>query len=141
MQSAPMKSAKEIKDAIIKSSHLFNSPNNDYGYGIPNFFSSYIALSGKFDALLESKDNLRVFPNPLHTNSQLFVRNTKEGEVKIQLADLSGKVIYKKIFSVEADELSFTPLDLPTTLSAGQYLLRVVTPSEKKTLRVIKTDE
>jgi len=141
MQAAPMKSAKDIKDAIIKSAHLFNTPNNDYGYGIPNFFSAYIALSGKFDALLESKDNLRVFPNPLHTNSQLFIRNAKEGEVKIQLADLSGKVIYKKTFSVDEEELSFTPLELPATLSAGQYLLRVVTPSEKKTLRVIKTDE
>ena len=141
MQSAPMKSAKEIKEAIIKSAHLFNTPNNDYGYGIPNFFNAYISLDETLNALLSSKDNLRVFPNPLHINSKLFILNSKEGEVKIELADLSGKEIYNKTFNVDTDKINMLPLELPSALSSGQYLLRVVTPSEKKTIRVVKTDE
>ncbi len=135
MQAAPSKSANEIKNAIIKSAHLFSTPNNDYGYGIPNF------LNEKLDSLVAGNTTLQVFPNPLQASSQLFMRNAKEGEVKIELADLSGKVIHKLTVATLANELNLIPLPFTDLLSAGEYLLRIITPSEKKTLRVIKTDE
>ena len=61
MASISTKTNQEIKDLIIQSSNNFLAPNNQYGYGIPDF--SLALNNGLFEESL-SKDNFIIYPNP-----------------------------------------------------------------------------
>ena len=60
-QAFPAKTNQEIRQMILESSDRYTNPNNNYGYGIPNFGT---ALG------VESFENttFSVYPNPVHTN-------------------------------------------------------------------------
>ena len=45
-QAFPEKSNKEIKTAIEQSGDNYNAPDNQNGYGVPNFYKAYQILSG-----------------------------------------------------------------------------------------------
>ncbi len=44
-QSAPTKTALEVMDAIRKSADNYDTPNNIFGYGIPDFLKAYTLLN------------------------------------------------------------------------------------------------
>ena len=46
-QSAPGKTAFEVMDAVRKSGDNYETPNNIFGYGIPDFMKAYSILVGK----------------------------------------------------------------------------------------------
>lgn len=45
-QAFPSKSNKEIMDAIKESAHQYDNPDNQLGYGIPDFLKAYEILKG-----------------------------------------------------------------------------------------------
>jgi hypothetical protein len=67
-QAFPDKTAADIRFAIIRSSHLFESPNDSMGYGIPDFKKAFELLDegGAAPWLSESsqEDEIQIFPNP-----------------------------------------------------------------------------
>lgn len=68
----PTRSSAEIRGAIIASSDRFTSPDDAYGYGIPDFWEAHRLLGGAVDAGLgvvglggdDSGAGLWVYPNP-----------------------------------------------------------------------------
>ena len=46
-QSAPEKTAHEVMDAVRRSGDNYETPNNVYGYGIPDFMKAYHILKGQ----------------------------------------------------------------------------------------------
>jgi len=60
-QAFPNKTNKEIKDLILKSSDRYAVPNNQYGYGIPDFS---LALSNGLGVNDFSKKTVFLYPNP-----------------------------------------------------------------------------
>ena len=61
-QAFPSKTNKEIRQMILASSDRYNSPNNSYGYGIPNFGATLGVETFETSSSLFS-----VFPNPVQT--------------------------------------------------------------------------
>lgn len=63
-QANPTKTAVEIQQMIEASAHLYNDPNDFYGYGIPNFSEAHwpVGLDSK---TLDNKS--LIYPNPAHT--------------------------------------------------------------------------
>lgn len=46
-QSAPDKTASQVMDAVRRSGDNYETPNNVYGYGIPDFIKAYNILKGQ----------------------------------------------------------------------------------------------
>lgn len=93
-QAFPNKSNMEIINAIEQSAHLFYAPEEQYGFGIPNFEKAYDILSLNETAL--RNNNLLVYPNPVENELHvLFVSNTQE-TYNYLIADMSGKVWLKE---------------------------------------------
>lgn len=61
-QALPQKTNKEIRDIIIRSADRFLIPDNQYGYGVPDFAS---ALNTNLGLTFPSQQNIIVFPNPV----------------------------------------------------------------------------
>jgi len=89
-QAFPTKTNQEIRDMVIQSSDKYLTPNNNYGYGIPNFGTTLGITT------FENKDFI-VYPNPAKTSiSFLFSNEINDASVSIY-SILGQKVIDKKI--------------------------------------------
>jgi serine protease AprX len=89
-QSNPDKSPAEIRDAVIKSSSKFFNPDNNYGYGIPDFG---IALSTLNFEALESGQNIRISPNPFQTGFRFRFENIQTAVESIRIISSMGKIV------------------------------------------------
>jgi serine protease AprX len=119
-QNYPGVSNSILLDAIRKSGHLYLTPTDSMGYGIPNIQRAD-SLIKKTLSLPSNDKNLRltVFPNPCTTT--LFI----EGYTKFisaTLMDMHGKILHSKIENHTIDMSQFKP---------GVYILNIETGEGK----------
>jgi len=79
----------DVFKLIEESSHLFQSPNDSLGHGIPNFHVAY--LNGLDMIADESFLNLKLFPNPVQ--NELILYNDNALELNIDIFNLMGSCI------------------------------------------------
>ena len=73
----------------------------------------------------------KVFPNPARRGTSVNINIKNEGAYSIQLFDNSGKLITVKTF--EATEgAARTSIEIPPSLAAGMYYIRLVDEKKKK---------
>lgn len=138
-QSDSTLSAAELKKIIIESSNYYTNPNNNYGYGIPNFYKAWLSTTTK-KALVNSEVISTVFPNPFSRYCTLFIKTSQKGEAGISIADISGKVVFKTAIPVFENDVQLLEIKESELLSAGSYYLKIEVNGSKKTHRIIKTD-
>jgi len=123
-QAFPSKTNKEIRQMVLQSSDRYAAPNNNYGYGIPNF-----GLTLGVENFQSSLSSFSVFPNPAKTTvSFLFENNT--GSVSIYSV-LGKKVIEKEITS----QNSILSVE---SLKSGLYFYTFDADGLHKTGKIIK---
>jgi len=140
-QAFPEFASYEILDAVRFSSNLYNTPDNRYGYGLPDFEKAYTILQNKkmaaYNQLL-GNDWIRVYPVPFQQSFNLLIKPAISGTASLQLLDISGKTIMKRSISISADQLQLTEFEVTQALSKGVYFIRYVDQKEKRTLKLIK---
>ncbi len=140
-QAFPGFASYEILNAVRFSSNLYNTPDNRYGYGLPDFEKAFTILQDKkmaaYNQLLGS-DWIRVFPVPFQQSFNLLIKPTISGTASLQLLDVSGKTIMKRSISISADQLQLTEFEITQSLSTGVYFIRYVDQKEKRTLKLLK---
>ena len=118
-QAFPEKTNMELINAIMQSAHLNNSPENQMGYGIPNFTLA--------SALLASQDStipyLSVYPNPIQPYSQVHAYIADQQQISYSIYSMDGKKIVNEKVAIE--NLPIVTFDMPA-LSAGIYILEVL---------------
>jgi serine protease AprX len=130
-QKHPSASNMDIKDAIERSAHLYNNPNDDYGYGIPDFVAASNMLS-----LSIHENNTFTFelaPNPVTSN---FSISWQEGVfvTQIELIDMTGRII--QVWKVSGTGNTQT-LQLPTVISRGLYQLKIIAGNQSQTIKLM----
>jgi hypothetical protein len=105
-QAYPSKTNKQIREMVLQSSDRYTTPDNNYGYGIPNFGSTL-----GVENYQTSLSVFSIFPNPAQTTvSFLFESSTASVSV---YSVLGQKIIEKQItnqnpiLSVEALKSGF----------------------------------
>ena len=126
-QSFPLKTASEIRQLIIESSDLYNSPTDQRGYGIPDFESIYGSLLVENVGMV----SIQVFPNPVDSILTVQIPTIKE-DVEIQLYDVSGKLVFiNKLFRTDS-EINVESLD------TGIYFMNILYGAQLKTIKLVK---
>lgn len=94
-QSNLSKSNMAIFDAIQESAHQFDNPDNDYGYGIPDFMRADSLL--KSDTVIYNSEYYRsqVLPVPFVNDFTIYFISDKMGQVEIEVYDMTGRLIYQ----------------------------------------------
>ncbi|WP_264529536.1 S8 family serine peptidase [Flavobacterium sp. N502540] len=123
-QAFPSKTNKEIRQMILQSSDRYTTPNNNYGYGIPNFGAALGVED--FKSLGEV---FSVFPNPTKTAiSFLFENSTASVSV---YSVLGQKLIEKQITNQN-------PILSVEGLKSGLYFYTFDADGLHKTGKIIK---
>ena len=141
-QAFPEFTNMEIIDAIQKSSHKFNNPDDRYGYGIPNFRIAYGILEKErvirnYSTVLGSQ-HLKAFPTIFSTTLNVLVNPTSTGSASISMYDDNGRLIEKKSISVTSNQVQLFNLNKAPLLPSGVYFLRYIGGNENQTIKVVK---
>lgn len=123
-QAFPEKTNKQIRNMIIQSADKYLTPDNNYGYGIPNFGATLSA-----DSFVNH--DFVVYPNPAKTNITFSFSNEINNASVIIYSILGQKVLDKKITG-QNPNLSVE------SLKSGLYFYTLEGNGLRKTGKIIK---
>jgi len=133
-QGAKTKTNLEIIDAIRKSSDNYLSPNNNYGYGIPDFKKALLMLNPFF----ESKGQILVFPNPFTSNLTIKHKPLKSTSVTIEIFNTTGKKLWSHQYQIQANSEGEISLNEVGSLPRGILFIRVISGENAFTATAVK---
>lgn len=114
-QAFPNKTNLEIMQMIKQSAHLYATPNNQFGYGIPDFSR---ALANALDVPSSSKNEFSIYPNPANSVVNLTIPESYE-KIQIFIYNQLGQEIVNKEIKKENPVLSVE------NLKSGIYYYKI----------------
>ena len=132
-EAKPEWTKDELLTNLIKSGTQYATPDQNLGYGIPNFRSAYYgALLGLNE---EIQSGSSIYPNPLRSES-LHIRFGKELRLTLQILDGSGRRRVEQVGERNAIQqpFVFNLSDLPS----GIYFLQLLDGKEIAYKKLIK---
>lgn len=126
------RSGMEIREAIMKTASMAESPNNDYGYGIINTVNAMYyenQLRSNEPELSPDSFNLSMFPNPFNSSIKIHITGNKIDFIKINVFNLNG-VLIKNIYEKNINENFFEIDWAPSHHGSGIYLIRINVDNE-----------
>ena len=112
----------------MKSSDKFSNPNNQYGFGIPDFA---LAVSNQLNLESFSKDDFILYPNPASETVSVSLPSTFDMGTVYIYSILGQKVLEQKI-TPQASIISLK------SLHEGVYLYKMESDGFSKTGKIIK---
>lgn len=87
-QAMPCYTSTQIMQMIRESGHLYNNPNPEFGYGIPNFYQIYASHVGinNYKPL-----QISVYPNPV--TDKLYLTNLDGDIQSVSIYNASGQLV------------------------------------------------
>lgn len=134
------KTAHEVMAAIRQSASQYHAPNNDVGYGIPDFWRAHLLLGGRDLTGLTGADALGVLPNPFTDFIDLEVYAGQEDRIRVTLHDLLGRMVWTGSTTVEPYTYQHVRIQdsLLSKLRAGLYIVELQVGTSRLTKQVIK---
>jgi hypothetical protein len=138
-QANPTFTNMQLFNAIQMSATQYTSPDNDYGYGIPDFCLANILLANggnldEFtgDALME------VYPNPFIDEISFSFFSLTEQSIAIEIIDISGRKVIIDSRTVRSKSVNMLQGVNLSALGDGVYFLRIVSASGTFTKKLVK---
>jgi hypothetical protein len=139
-QSYPQATNMQLKAAIEQSASIYNNPNGDYGYGIPNYCLAKSLLTGIDPRKLYENEPL-VYPNPFLNEINVNIYSGDTQTINISIYDIAGKMILTQQHKLGLNSYNNLQLELPGNLSAGTYSVTVNSDKinfRKKLMKILK---
>lgn len=140
-QAHPSFSNMELMQAIKISADQYNNPDNEKGYGIPDFEYAHNYLLSIEMQENHVKKHVKVFPNPFIDDIRIEIYPVDSHDIKLNIFDNRGKLVREKI--IEANRgltfRSFNINDLKN-LPGGIYILNIKTDNFEFEEKLIKYD-
>ena len=133
MQAVPEATNSDIIAALHSSSDRFLTPDSLYGYGIPDIAKAIKLLQERF--VMKPDDESVVYPNPFTDRLEITFRETPS-QLTVEIFNGSGKLI--SITNYQEYVSRSVALESIRNYPAGIYFIRLTTPGNIKTHKVIK---
>jgi hypothetical protein len=122
----PDKTAKEIRDAVVISADHFWTPDNNHGYGIPNFYNAFLLLKTNYNGnILRISNDAVIYPNPFTNELYVSLFNNNSGSRKIELFDMLGKKVYSTEIFLRNQTFELVKIEGASSFPTGSYLLQI----------------
>jgi hypothetical protein len=123
-QTKPSAKAMEVLSVIKQSADRYDHPDNEYGYGIPDFNLASVLL-GMNDQGTGAENIIVPFPNPFESELYILFSNSVDASVDVRLTDMAGRIVLEKSISPFPGREFIKLQDGLAALSKGVYLLNV----------------
>jgi serine protease AprX len=136
-QAHPQLTNLEVMENIKASGSTSIAPNNEIGYGVPDFNrATEIVLDTEEEIPLQNE--FEVYPNPI-IEGKLFITSHQPHQgnlVVVILQNSTGQTLLTKTFS---NAIGTEPLSLDiSTLNPGVYILQISSPKATDTVKLIR---
>ncbi len=132
-QANPGKTNWQVLDAIRNASTQYATPDNNYGWGIPNMCLANTYLSTLPNSIKEiKKDAVKLFPNPAKNQISFTISTVPEF---VTLTDVLGNGID---FSFSQKDITAYTLQFNNAMSPGLYFITVKTGGNSFQSKFIK---
>lgn len=132
-QARPYASVQEICDALRACGDHAESPDNQYGYGIPDFSQALEVLNVEEPTGDTPAHVITVYPNPSNGEVHVVLNDLHKAELTVY--DVMGR----KLYSYSFNGLNHTTLEqYLNTLESGIYFINAVS-SRSETLKLVIT--
>jgi serine protease AprX len=108
---------------IRESADRYTSPDNMYGYGIPDFYQAWLNV-GDVSSITKEQNPL-VFFDANNTLCVLYKGDTT-GDAEVSVISMQGKVMFREDKAVTSWGSNFWKIGLVEELASGNYILRVL---------------
>ncbi|MFD1140314.1 S8 family serine peptidase [Larkinella insperata] len=129
-QANPRLTAQQVIECLRQSGSQWTQPDNELGYGIPNFERALTVAAESYSLL--------VYPNPFTSADRLTVQWNEiplNQTINATVTNSAGQVVWQqKYASDQASHFSLQAL----SLSPGLYFLTLSTPSAQRTVKLMK---
>ena len=128
-QAVPWATNQQVVDFVKQSADRFANPNNQYGYGIPDF-----QLALNIAALTVNQNSIGrflVYPNPAHNNLFISFPNAFQ-EAKVIFYNVLGQNVFEKLINDSDTSISLE------NLNSGIYFYKIESNSFVQTGKIIK---
>jgi subtilisin family serine protease len=131
----PQVTAVQVKDAIERSAHLYENPNDLLGFGIPDMYRAWLFLLNLSSTATEFSKQWSAYPNPVSDVLILQKNNNQfQNEIKIEVYTMDGKLV-KKWIKPDANRIEIRDLN---SLPKGILLLKIGSANYSETIKVSK---
>ena len=128
-QARPDLSPMQLREAVLMTASIADSPNNTYGYGILDAIEalSYWSTSsiGDSQPYSDSYNVLKTYPNPFNPSINIEIISVEESITDVSIISFSGQFV-KNIFKGKISNSTQTISWEPDNLSSGIYLVRLI---------------
>ena len=132
-QAFPDLSVQEFCDAIREVSNRADHPDNQYGYGIPDFAAALNLLHVE-DTFVQKEEIIMAYPNPAKGNVHIALKEGYQAELSVH--DIMGRQLYNYHFN----GLNHTTLEnFLNSLGAGVYFIKAHSELGSQTLKLVIT--
>lgn len=126
--AVPSLTNQEVVDYVKHSADRFANPNNQYGYGIPDFSA---ALNSALGVAAATKSAFTIYPNPAQTQISVQLPDETQ-EAQISLYTGLGQLVQQTRMDATASTVSIEQLP------AGLYFYEIQSGAIKQTGKLIK---
>jgi hypothetical protein len=140
-QAFPDFTNMEIIQAVIKSSSIYNTPNDRIGYGIPDFHKAFDDLNRQL--ILRNIGNvlgnnqIKIYPNPFTTNFNVVIRPQHTATATFRLYDALGRLYLSKEVPLQAGQTQIIPFENLQPLQRGIYSLKFSDGQSKQSFKLV----
>lgn len=129
----PFRNNWDIMKAVEKSAHLAARPNNQLGYGIPNYALAHELLTYGGENVPTVRSPWILYPNPFVDQLNIVLQTEVSDDAVFRLSSVHGMRISEVAFGGDY----FLRLSLPPDLPAGTYLLEWWQNGERKAVEKV----
>ena len=136
-QAFPNATNMQVIEAIKKSASQYLNPDNQLGYGIPNFSVAYHLLSG----IKIHDDNSEIFfPNPFSNILNVLFYSNDTNSYDIDIYNISGKKVFSEKGISKKTGYNFHSLSIANSLANGLYFIRITSDDKVFSGKIIKAN-
>ena len=115
-QAFPTYTNEQIMQLIKESASQYTNPNEELGYGIPDFDSALI--NGPLSVFSTNFSDFKVFPNPV--SDIVTITSTENSSLKsIAIFNIFGQIVYKTSLSGNYNKINLSELN------TGIYIYKI----------------
>jgi serine protease AprX len=128
-QALPNKTNVELLQIIKESASQFANPDNEYGYGIPNYYQAF--LNANLGTTSLPKTDFKIYPNPIKNSlSVTLPDNLQNGTIEIY--NQLGQLVFNDSISKTFSNYQFSDFE------SGIYIYKIATTNFSKSGKLIK---
>ncbi|MFL5752202.1 MAG: S8 family serine peptidase [Bacteroidia bacterium] len=138
-QANPGKTNMEIITAIKQSASQYQTPDNNLGYGIPNFCKADSILKGFLKITKYSLDDLILLsPNPFSDELSFAWLPSTNQDITYEVFDMSGRLLITGQHSIKQKSGLEVHIKGVDALAKGMYIFVATTSTTRFTKKIIK---